>query len=326
MLALALAVLSYAALGGHAAPSTADAAGETLGVDVTTDGNSASGLGTIDSCRSVNVGDADFDVDVYVTDASGLIGWSVYLTYDPARLSVASFSTSFMEPQFPASYDYGNGVLYLASAQTQSGGASGSGVLARITFHAVSNGSSALHIRTDAPYVPYLNNDPFFGSVSDAQIAIGQGCGVPTAIPTPSPTPVITPSPPPTPSPVPTPSPTPTVAPTPVPTEIPSVTPIATVPLSLIILTQTPTTTPAPTSSAHIVGDADCSGIVGLPDVLAALAFASHVGSANACQGRTDTDCDGFVTPNDVLRILRYLAGDPIPQPTGCLAIGSTVG
>jgi hypothetical protein len=296
VLALAIAVLSFATHGGHAAPATVAAAGITLGVDVTTDGNSASQLGTIDSCRQVNVGDADFDVDVYVTDASGLMGWSVYLTYDPARLSVANFSTSFMEPQFPASYDYGNGLLYLASAQP--GGASGSGVLGRITFHAVSNGSSPIHIRTDGPYAPYLNNDQFSGSVSDAQIAIGQGCGVPTAAPTPSPTPLITPSAPPTPS------------PTPAPTQTPPVTP-------------GPTATPAPTPGQPIAGDADCNGTVGLPDVLTALTYASKLGPGNACQGRTDTDCDGFVTANDVLRILRYLAGDAIPQPTGCVKIGS---
>ncbi len=46
-------------------------------------------------------------------------------------------------------------------------------------------------------------------------------------------------------------------------------------------------------------------------------------GFGDACHGRSDTDCDGFVTANDVLRILRFLAGDALPQPTGCAQIGS---
>jgi Cohesin domain len=294
-LALGLGVLFVAAGAAWFGAFTSHAAATTLGIDANATGNDAMTLGTIDSCRSVNVGDADFDVDVYITDASGLMGWSVYLTYDPALLSVASFSTSFMEPQFPASYDYGNGLLYLASAQTQNGGASGSGVLARITFHAVSNGSSALHIRTDAPYVPYLNNDPFSGSVSDAQIAIGQGCGVLTATPTPSPTPVITPSFPPTPTPT------------------PSTTP-----------TQHPSPTPPPSGSVQLKGDADCNGHVDVHDVLAALNLVAGAQPGASCPALADVDCDGNPDAEDALRILDFVGGTPpLPQPSGCAGVGT---
>lgn len=46
-------------------------------------------------------------------------------------------------------------------------------------------------------------------------------------------------------------------------------------------------------------------------------------GFDDAWQYRPDTDCDGFVTANNVLRILRFLAGDALPQPTGCAQVGS---
>jgi hypothetical protein len=293
-LALGLGVLFVAAGAVWVGAFAGHAAATTIGIDANATGNTATTLGTIDSCRSVNVGDADFDVDVYITDASGLMGWSVYLTYDPALLSVATFSTSFMEPQTPASVDEGKGLLYLASSLTP-GGASGSGVLARITFHAISNGSSALHIRTDWPYGPFLNNDPFSGSVSDAQIAIGQGCDVPTAIPTPSPTPVITPS----------------SSPTPTPT--PSTTP-----------TQHPSPTPPPSGSVQLKGDADCNGHVDVHDVLAALNLVAGAQPGASCPALADVDCDGNPDAEDALRILDFVGGTPpLPQPSGCAGVGT---
>jgi hypothetical protein len=58
---------------------------------------------------------------------------------------------------------------------------------------------------------------------------------------------------------------------------------------------------------------------------MAALKYAAHLGPGNECQGRADVDCDGFVTASDVLRILRYLTGDAMPEPTQCANIGSPV-
>jgi hypothetical protein len=303
-LALGLGVLFVAAGAAWAGAFAGHAAATTIGIDANATGNTAMTLGTIDSCRSVNVGAPDFDIDVYITDASGLTDWSIYLTYDHARLSVASFSTSFMEPQYgQASFDYGNGLLYLASAQT--GGASGSGVLARITFHALSNGSSAVHIRTDWPYLPLLNNAGFSGSVSDAQIAIGQGCGVPTAIPTPSPTPLITPSPSPTPTPASTFTPTPTPTPSNAPTQYPS----PTLPSS---------------GSVELKGDADCNGHVDVHDVLTALSLAAGARPNASCAALADVDCDGNPDAEDALRILDFVGGTaPLPQPSGCAGVGT---
>ena len=339
VLALLVAGLSVASLHGDTATPRVQAAGTTLGVDVKIDDDSASGLGTIDNCKRVEVGDT-FAIDVYITDVTGLQGWELRLNFDSLLLTLTGEDTQYILNGFPLADKESAGQYFFGVAGTAP--VSGSGVLVRITFQAVSNGSSALHIRTDAPYAPRLNNDQFSGSVSDAQIAIGQGCDVPTAIPTPSPTPVITPSFPPTstftPSPTPSPSPTPTttaIAETPTETPIgqtPSPTAIGQTPTPTqtatpIGQTPTPTLTPTPTvtptPAPAILGDGDCNGLIEPPDVLAALKYASKLGPGSVCQGRTDTDCDGVITANDVLRLLRFLAGDALPQPTGCAQIGS---
>jgi hypothetical protein len=298
-LALVIAGLSVASLYGDTTTPSVQAAGITLGVDVTTDGNTASALGTIDNCKRVEVGN-DFDIDVYITDVIGLQGWEAYFAFDGSLLTltgqqqmmIAGFAAS---GPVPDSGPHNHFLGYGAQSKVD-----GSGVLVRLTFHAKATGVSPASISYN-PLGPHLNpgSDPiaFNGPIFPASIAIGQVC--------PS-TPVVTDSPQPTATPSPTPSPSPTHTPT----QTPAV-------------TQGPTPTPAPTSSQIILGDADCNGLIGLPDVLAALTYASNLGPGSACQGRTDTDCDGLVTANDVLRILRYLAGDKMPQPSGCAEIGS---
>jgi hypothetical protein len=319
-----IAVLSFATLGGHAAPATADAAGITLGVDVTTDGNSASQLGTIDDCKRVEVNDSVV-VDLFVSDVGGLQGWELYFAFDSSHLTLTNQDTNYIVPGFPLTDNISDGLYFFGVAGTAP--ASGSGVLARLSFQAGSSGIANLGIST-SPAWPVLSGqsgpigdtsgDTYFdGTMTGARIAIGQDCPSGPVI-TNSPAPTLTGPPTATPSP----SPTPTSSPTPVPTQTspvtpgPSLTPTPTV-------TPSPSPTPAPTSSQTIIGDADCNGTVELPDVLTALMYASKLGPGNACQGRTDADCDGFVTANDVLRILRYLTGDAIPAPSGCLQIGS---
>ncbi len=312
VLALALVMLSFATHGGHAAPATVDAAAITLGVDVNTDGNSASN-GTIDTCKRVNVGDS-FDVDLYITDVTGLQHWELYFDYDSTLLTFTN-PTFMMVSTFPLSVPY-SGKQFLGTGGSAI--VSGSGVLARLTFHADAPGVSNIAISHN-PLWPIVegtepigdtNGDGYFdGQLLPARIAIGQDCSAgPVPTDTPGPTVTAPPTPSPTPSPVPTATPSP--SPTPAHTQTPPVTP-------------GPTATPAPTPGQPIIGDADCNGIIGSADVLAALTYASKLGPGSTCQGRTDTDCDGFVTASDVLRILRYLAGDAIPPPTGCVGIGS---
>lgn len=269
-LALVIAGFSVASLYGDTTTPSVQAAGITLGVDVATDGNDASHLGTIVNCKRVEVGN-DFDVDVYITDVIGLQGWDAFFAFDGSLLTltgqqqmmISGFAAS--DP-VPDSGPHKHFLGYGARSKVD-----GSGVLVRLTFHAYAPGVSTASISYN-PLGPHLNpgSDPiaFNGPIFAASIAIGQAC--------PS-TPVVTDSP-------------------------------------------QPTATPSP---SPLLGDADCNGLIGLPDVVAALAYASKLGSGSACQGRADADCDGFVTATDVLRILRFLAGDALPQPAGCVQIGS---
>jgi Predicted solute binding protein len=336
VLALVIAGLSVAWLYGDTTTPSVQAAGISLGVDVTTDGNTASALGTIDNCKRVEVGN-DFDVDVYITDVTGLQAWDAFFAFDGSLLTltgqqqmmIVGFSAS--DP-VPDSGPHNHFLGYGARSKVD-----GSGVLVRLTFHANKPGVSTASISYN-PLGPHLNpgSDPiaFDGPIFPASIAIGQDCPS-TPVVTDSPRPTATLSPSPSPSPAPTATPvagTPTdtpVAQTPTPTVIgqtstptPTATPIGPTPTPTVTPTLTVTPTPAPTSSQIILGDADCNGLIGLPDVLAALAYASNI-PGDACQGRTDTDCDGLITANDVLRVLRFLADDKMAQPSGCAEIGS---
>jgi hypothetical protein len=302
-MALAIAMLSVATLGGHTAPSTADAAATTLGVDVKIDDNSASSLGTIADCKRVEVNDPVV-VDLFVSDVTGLQAFDIYVAFDSSHLTLTGQNPQYLLLGLAQTDNIAAGLDFFGMGATHE--VSGTGVLVRLTFQANSEGSANIVISTTALFWPILsgpngypgdtNGDHYFdGPIVPASIAIGQDCsGTPPVTNSPAPTVTLPPTPSPTPSPTPTPS-------------------------------ATAVPTPAPTSSLTIIGDADCSGIVGLADVLAALTFASKLGPGNACQGRTDADCDGFVTASDVLRILRYLTGHPIPPPTGCVGVGSPV-
>lgn len=316
LLAMVIAALAFATLYGDTTTPSVQAAGITLGVDVTTDGNTASALGTIDNCRRVEVGN-DFDVDLFVSDVPGLQGFDIYVGFDESLLQMTNETPYMVIGPNASVIDPVYHQYFLSVGGTTP--KSGSGVLARLTFQAMAAGASNVAI-VHSPAWPILSGqsgpigdtsgDGYFdGPTVAASIAIGQDC---------SGTPVVTDSPGPTVTALPTPSPTPspTSSATPAPTPTPTQTPVVTL---------APTPTPAPTSSQIILGDADCSGTIGLPDVTTALKYASHLGPGSACQGRTDTDCDGFVTASDVLRILRFLAGDALPQPTDCAQIGSTL-
>src|SRR5216683_2937868 len=87
LLALAIAGVAFATLNGETTIPSVQAAGITLGVDVTTDGNSASGLGTIDNCKRVEAG-SDFDIDVYITDVTGLQAWDAFFAFDGSLLTL----------------------------------------------------------------------------------------------------------------------------------------------------------------------------------------------------------------------------------------------
>jgi titin len=97
-------------------------------------------------------------------------------------------------------------------------------------------------------------------------------------------------------------------APTPTASPTPSATPAA-----------SPTPTPIPNAPR---GDGTCNGIVDLDDVIAALSEFAGVEPGAPCPERANVDCDSDIDAEDALRIAAFFAGVPLPQGTGCGAIG----
>lgn len=299
MVALAIAGLAVVLPGAAHTPTTALAADTTLGVDVDTNGNDGSTLGTIESCKRVNVG-ASFDVDLYIADVSGMRGWEYYLAFDTSKIHITAqdfmmvkgFDASDPVPDSHSPHFLGVGATSPVS---------GSGVLARLTFNADAAGVSNIEIAHNPVWPKVSGNDPigdttgdgyFDGPLVAGSVAIGQDCPAGPVI-TATPGPTVAP-----PTPTPTPSPTPTPEPTPV-----------------------PTPTPAPAMR----GDADCNGQIQLPDVVATLKGATGLGNGGSCLPRGDANCSGFLDASDALRELRFIAQNPMAAPDGCQAVGDPI-
>jgi hypothetical protein len=189
----------------------------TVGIDADPTGtpaNTATTLGSIESCRSVTNG-ATFTVDFWVKDITspGIEGFQGDLGYDQARLNVTAYNVSLMlaansgsqvqdftrtgigDPDHlpdadgkftPVAYDFGT-----APGHSETG----SGVLARITLHAVANGTSPLtltKVKLSDPSgnaIGDTNGDFIFdGPIFNAEIRIGEPCPTATATPTVTPT------------------------------------------------------------------------------------------------------------------------------------------
>jgi hypothetical protein len=290
LFAFAVGGLALVLPGGASSPTTVSAADITLGVDVTTDGNSASTLGTIDSCKQVAVG-ASFDVDLYITDVTGLQGWEYYLSFDATKVHVTG-QEALMVTGFDASDPVPNTHSPHFVGVGSSMPSSGSGVLARLTFEADAAGVSNIAIAHN-PIWPSLNpgsnpigdttGDGYFdGQLIPGSVAIGQGCPG-GAIVTAAPGPTVT---------------LPATA-TPVP----------------------PTVTPAP----PMRGDSTCDGQIFLDDVIATLSGATSVGNSGNCSQRGDANCSGGLDANDALRQLRFISNDPVSPPAGCQPVGDPI-
>jgi len=149
----------------------------------------------------------------------GIEGFQGDLGYGPTRLNVTGYNVGMLlaansgsqvqdftrtavgEPDHlpdadgkftPAAFDFGT-----APGHTETG----SGVLVRITFHAIANGTSPLtltKVKLSDPANPPnpigdTNGDGIFdGPISNAEIRIGEPCPTPTSIPTPTRTPTPT--------------------------------------------------------------------------------------------------------------------------------------
>jgi len=189
----------------------------SLGVDAKTSGNTATSLGSIDSCVSVDV-DESFPVDVFVSDVSTLLAWEVYFVYDRNAVEIVGRDVQLFLGAAEGSrvIDVSEGLpdkdgLYRIAAADIGGRAaeSGSGVLVRLTLTAKSPGVTVVSLpqidvnhdgsielgarltNTGGTQIGDVNGDDFFdGAVFAAQIAVEESCADVT--PLPSPTPAVT--------------------------------------------------------------------------------------------------------------------------------------
>ncbi len=191
--------------------------GLSIGVDADPSGNTATSLGTIDSCVSVKKGDK-FQVDVFITGADNLLAWETYFSYDGSIVTVTDRDVKLFLAADPKSDVFdaseslpSSGGLYRLGAVDMGHSAphSGSGVLTRLTLRAVGAGiSPAILMTLDAnndgktdlgtrlrdPQEKLLgdsNGDEFYdGLVYNAQIAVDRDCpSTPAQTATPSPGP-----------------------------------------------------------------------------------------------------------------------------------------
>ena len=173
----------------------------TLGIDANSSGNTATSLGSIDSCRVVSPG-ASFTADVFVTDVVDLLAWTAMLAYNEDVVTVTGVNVFQFQDAQPGSdlFDVSSDVppedLYLLGAVDQSielpgTGDSGTGVLARLSLQAgASAGWTSLDIGQidigdpPGPDYPWLKdstaafidggtNGVFTGPISEAIIVVG---------------------------------------------------------------------------------------------------------------------------------------------------------
>ena len=171
---IALAALTLVAMGTWFSTNTS-ASGVTMGIDADNSTNSANILGTIDTCRSVDVG-ADFAIDVWVKDVSALQSFEARVKFDGTKIVATSVDDQLFRAGFSGSGDEtqpgnpANGSYYV-SVGSAGATSDGSGVLARIGFHAEAAGIVPLTLHS-----PSLTSGPdaIQFTYSNAVIAVGQ--------------------------------------------------------------------------------------------------------------------------------------------------------
>ncbi|MDP2675771.1 MAG: hypothetical protein Q8Q00_12855 [Dehalococcoidia bacterium] len=189
----------------------------TLAVDADPTGNTATSVGNIEDCRSVDTGDT-LEVDIIVTNVVNLLGWEGFFEYEKSILEVTNVDVRLFQAansrsnvinasETPPDTD---GLYLVAAADNSKSTDSGSGVLARLTLRGVGTGISPAKLLKNRDFngdgVPDLgpilsaltfdtiehvgdeNGDGLFdGTTRDARIAVGVPCSV--VAPTPTPTP-----------------------------------------------------------------------------------------------------------------------------------------
>ncbi len=185
-------------------PRQAAADGPSLAVDANPNGNEPTELGQRDSCLSVSTG-ARFPVDVIIQDVEDLLAWELYFEYDPSIIEVTSSDVDLFQGANPGSSVFEvseevpdkDGLYRLGAADTADplSPDSGSGVLARLTLHALAPGESPLALpsrdldgdgepdlgpflrNTDAEVIGDRNGDTYFdGPIQTAIVVVDRPC------------------------------------------------------------------------------------------------------------------------------------------------------
>lgn len=215
----------------------------SLAVDADPSENTATSLGPTDQCVAVQPGES-FQVDIIVRDVEDLLGWEAQVIYDVSVLRLtdrdvklflaANAGSNIFDASDPTPDTDGRYRIAGADIADPPAPDSGSGVLARLTFEALSPGVSLIALplldsngdgRPDfGPILTTVSGERvgdsdgdtlYDGPTSDAWIAVGTACPAePPPLPTVgSVTPVPGTAQPPRPSPSVVPSPTPTPPP-----------------------------------------------------------------------------------------------------------------
>ncbi len=190
----AFAIVAAVAIASGRPPDSAQAGpGAPVSLDAISDaGNTATTVGPINASRSTTCGDT-FNVDVVIQGVTDIAGFQADLLYNPAVLRVTAVNYNFLltttgtavlnagspTPDF-------DGLFRTAAAMfstTPFTGASGNGVLARVTLQAVGTGSSVLDITSVKladpnanPISPADANGFYLGTVNDASIVVNPPC------------------------------------------------------------------------------------------------------------------------------------------------------
>ena len=218
LLALAAAVLgmSLVGLGGISEVVGRGTSETSIGVDVdpeNTPANTASSLGSRESCRNVAVGEA-FEIDVVIINVQNLLAWFVTFLYDGSLLTLTDVDVQQFQAAQPGSVVVNlspdslpdsDGISVIAASDIADGASdSGTGVLARLTLQATDPGISHLSLfkftAADSDGTPIGDTDGdgiFDGSLLNGSVGVETPCVLvePPPIPTPTTTPTPTPVP-----------------------------------------------------------------------------------------------------------------------------------
>lgn len=131
----------------------------------------------------------EFTVDVTIADISDLYGWQINVTFNPTVLNVVKIGEgpllkTVAKTMMPKTIDNTHGFVMAAAAfvpPNPPAGASGSGILANITFSVMSSGGSTLHFDETLTYFRTLQGEsvvPIEGVVrEDGTYGSGGGGG-----------------------------------------------------------------------------------------------------------------------------------------------------